>query len=124
MNKLIIFSLTIFSIISSCTKKESDLVYSIKKLENTLEIKIPYKCKLVDYNTDWAFWGGDYTESFMIQFSKDDFTRLINNIDSSRMIRSPKNDCLYYSVIDKNKGHISIICLLDEYKISYSLNYE
>ena len=124
MIKLITFSLTIFCVIISCTKKESDLVYCTQKLENTLEIKIPYKCKLVDYNTDWAFWGGDYTESFMIQFSKDDFTRLTNTIDSSRMIRSPKNDCLYYSVIDNNKGHISIICLLNEYKISNSLNYE
>jgi len=94
---------------------------AVNKLQKVLQIdSISSQVKVVDYETSFSTTS-DYTESFGIQFQKNEFDRIFQKIKPKQITG---DTTLYYFEKNNNQEHYSITFEPSTFIIYYNYNYE
>lgn len=121
MRKLLFISLLAMSLLSLSCNNGISKNDAVNKLQKVLQIdSISSQVKIVDYETSFSTTS-DYTESFGIQFQKNEFDRIFQKIKPKQV---SGDATLYYFEKHSEHKHYSITFEPGTLTIYYNYDYE
>lgn len=113
-HKLLLFAF--LSLLLGCRQDDKNFIY---KIEDILEVQIKGDYTVLENSSSFGI--GDYTETFLIQFKKEDFNIFLEQLRNVKMDSSDDKKFLSFSTSNSKGDYIFILIGLENRTIQYSL---